>query len=55
MICLSQQENQTSASSTKDTAAGLQASLIILIKSGNLTVVSSPFREKMRTVPSDDL
>lgn len=45
----------TSASSMKVIAAGLHDSLIILIRSGNLDVVSSPFRENMRTDPSTNL
>uniref|UniRef100_A0A2P2JBR9 Uncharacterized protein n=1 Tax=Rhizophora mucronata TaxID=61149 RepID=A0A2P2JBR9_RHIMU len=45
----------TSASKMKVTASGLQHSLIILIKSGNLDVVSSPFREKTQILPLDIL
>lgn len=45
----------TSASSMKVTASGLQDWLIILIRSGNLEVDSSPFREKTCTDPSTSL
>jgi hypothetical protein len=45
----------TSASNMNVSAAGQENCFMTSTRSGNLDVVSSPFREKIHTVPSSNL